>query len=115
MENNAVEEGNKIIAEFMGMTPTMEYRPHSDWNELMPVVDEIEAIEVDTALLPPKASPIPKRLFWVSIQKSNITIGEDYKITGIAERFNYKSKIQATWECVVEFIKWYSQQQAQNK
>lgn len=51
------EEGNKLIAEFMGMRQEAadvwadaktgslvilgEYRPHADWNELMPVVEKI--------------------------------------------------------------------------
>lgn len=132
MTDKEIQEGNKLIAEFIGWKyNSKEYNWrhsridwsswvdlknvghkemffHSSWDWLMPVVEEIEAIEVDTTPLPPRPDPMPKRLFWVSIQKSNITIAEDYKITSIAERFNYKSKIEATWECIVQFIKWYN-------
>ena len=53
-----IKDGNKLIAEFMGMVEQSEnfwvnkstgegrilgdYSPHSDWNELMPVVEKIE-------------------------------------------------------------------------
>lgn len=60
MTTMTVEGGNKIIAEFMGMKPAYsgkeltgwfgsdgrmqilgEYRPHQDWNELMPVWNKL--------------------------------------------------------------------------
>lgn len=136
MTTEKIIEGNKAIAEFMGAvfyndtpmimrqtinSPTTgniitcadKLKYHSSWDWIMPVVEEIEALEVDAAPLPPSATPVPKRIYWFSIQQSNVVVGKDFSIESIFELYDYKkkgiTKIQAVWQAVVQFIQWHTQ------
>lgn len=97
-----ITEGNKIIAEFMGMNmdaPNVwsdketgslrilgEYRPHADWNELMAVIEKIEqAARVD---IYGKACKISQPQLKIDIAHIN------------------EFKIMAVWISSLEFIKW---------
>lgn len=112
-------KGNKLIAEFRFPNAIEEYnsgsidveggilhvgtlifgqfelmRYHSSWDWLMPVVQKIEDLG-----------------YWVEIRDvfctiSNNRVGIKYLKDDIST--HKKSKIEATWFTVVEFIKWYN-------
>jgi hypothetical protein len=104
MENN-----NKLIAEFMGLeeiyTPLLniyeisetetcletDLAYHTDWNWLMPVV---ERIELDMG-------------FDVYIHYNNCTITDGEN--AFENEAEPNQKIYATYQSVVEFIKWYNE------
>lgn len=70
---------------------------HLDWSELMPVVEKIEGKEIDLVIS-------------VVIKNNQCGIyrykGSDYEKN--ISRIKAASKIEATWEAIVEFIKWYN-------
>ena len=99
-------ENNKLIAEFMGFKNYMsdvqqetrminERDYHLSWDWLMPVVEKIESIGFST--------------------QTN-TIGRQHQITqfeifsggALVLSVRSKSKKEATYKAVVEFIKWYN-------
>lgn len=100
MKTEEIIEGNKLIAEFMGLRwnnipvstkgRLMEY--HSSWDWLMLVVEKIES-----------------NGYVVEIKKRWIEIRSDNEIRNIQ---NYiepdQSKIEAVWLAVAEFIKWHN-------
>ncbi len=78
----------------IGKGPIMKF--HSSWNWLMPVVEKIEGIKDDQGYL-------TKVKIWVN--RCDIVFGNDVK------HFPYKlgeTKIEATYTAVIEFIKWYN-------
>jgi hypothetical protein len=104
------EEGNKLIADFMGMKYNPElkrafidgkwrYRTlhfDTDWNWMMSAVKKVEATD--------------DGYYDVRIMGSYceiLTLDEDV-IVQMSEREN--PKITATWLAVVEFIEWYNTQ-----
>lgn len=126
MEDKIIE-GNRLIAEFMEAIkqahisdslfwfdnpPTifsshqwddfaMKY--HSSWDWLMPVVEKIENInntEVD----------IKGNLCLISFIEDGHWTGRVLKGMGGKEKPSNEFKIEAAWEAVVEFIKWYNTQ-----
>jgi hypothetical protein len=119
MENLNVIEGNKLIAEFMGWTQQLdaeerwygawfdqhkvrkawsEFQGHEpllfneSWDWLMPVVEKIEKLGVKVELVG---------------HICRITYNPSYNYV-ISENI---PKIEAVYQAVVEFIKWYNQQQ----
>jgi hypothetical protein len=122
-------ENNKIIAEFMGLSKTKMFfnlktgnyvknenddckvRPtevylknnkpitmfyyHKDWNWLMEVVEKIESLE--------------NTRFDFQINQYNVRIYDHENIEFIVE-LNRDTKIEATYNACVEFIKWYNEQ-----
>lgn len=132
MENKEILEGNKLIAEFMGIknplfqfptsghgvpfaegqylgTDGLAYYPedmryHSDWNWLMPVVDKIEQL------------PSSGGFFFTTIAYQH-NIREAY-VTEIYGRFfgrSENSKLEATFMSVIGFIKWYNKASDKDK
>jgi hypothetical protein len=111
MNKEEIVEGNKLIAKFMGwviddsfpdkgrtyrspkgnieLETTFKY--HVDWNHLMAVVEEIEKEKGVTILL----HPVGCEIYVCGKEISNK---------------NSDTKIKATWLSVVEFIKWYNEQ-----
>lgn len=121
-------EGNKLIAEFMGLFPNpydngrtygtnpvtidgtvyadawlfVEY--HSSWDWLMPVVEKIENIDYG---LP----------YWITIsgvqclieEMINPHTDERETISDVTSDYSH-SKINNVWQAVVQFIKWYNSQ-----
>jgi len=87
---------NKLIAEFMGVKYPMlkgsDLQYHTSWDWLMPVVDKIESLGYDTELV------------------NRLDDGGIYFcINDSAVKASYgKTKIEATYDAVVEFIKTYN-------
>jgi hypothetical protein len=106
-------ENNKLLAEFMGYvntTPTdkdfniyegkelvvkgkvknlieaMSMEFHTDWNWLMEVVEKIESLSEEQKV--------------INFSRQNKSIF-DFKLT--------ESKIEATYNACIEFIKWYNE------
>ena len=110
------EEGNKLIAEFMGLIETepgylyndqfekaflKDYLGYnSSWDWLMPVVEKIDSILPDDQ--------------YVSINYNNCTIDiysfPPFVFNSLTITGEGISKIHATWNCVCEFITWYNEQ-----
>lgn len=118
-------ESNKLIAEFMGITPRLEspdvysysdqpfftvreytaeavmsaiagyVKYHSSYDWLMPVVEKIEGLGHDVSILKNAVG-----LQWCGIGKFS---SNNTKATGT-------TKIEAIYSAVVEFIKWYNKQ-----
>lgn len=113
-----IQEGNKLIAEFMGMVAQStdvwadaktgsivilgEYRPHKDWNELMPVVEKIKDVVSEAG-----------QNGYVETY-SEKTWGSEVKIWGrdiLEPIIRYKSNesfLDAHWNACVDFITWYN-------
>ena len=109
-------EGNKLIAEFMGLEKNdfgywvnkdylfgaqlklfdFELKFHSSWDWLMPVVEKIEK-DMD---------------MWIRIERDYIFVCRFNDYSGIISSSNTfthnKGKIYGVWLAVVEFIKWYN-------
>jgi hypothetical protein len=112
MTEKEINEGNKLIAEFMGFrvfdkryprnhgigAPEAEWRDcivqktkyHSSWDWLMPVVEKIEGLENSDD-------------YEVDIFSNCCDIG------GIIEAVG-KTKIDATYKAITQFIQWYNTQ-----
>lgn len=126
-------KNNKLIAEFMGYSilqyssnnnpvynipvrkedqPGIGYVPefmkyHSSWDWLMSVVEKIESIKDDTL---PYLS-FSQNNFCVSIRNGFCEIISGDFLTTFDEfnRHTGAAKIAATYNAVVEFIKWYNE------
>jgi hypothetical protein len=119
-------ENNKLIAEFMGGLfnkhsnkygignaeyitigklnnvvkainhyDIIDLKYHTDWNWLMEVVEKIESLE--------------NTRFDFQINQYNVRIYDHENIEFIVE-LNRDTKIEATYNACVEFIKWYNEQ-----
>ena len=121
MKKSQVNEGNKLIAEFMVgnpyiskagvyvnrkvfivsgreyLTDRLEY--HSSWDWLMPVVEKIEKI-----VMPENSLPEGNPEYKLSVRIEDTQC----RIEGIFVRKS-DTKISATLIAVVEFIEWHNQ------
>jgi hypothetical protein len=75
-------------------------RYHASWNELMPVVQKIEAIESDDFFG-------EKVRFPVTIASDKVEIGYHY-YSNFADVTEECPKIVALWTVIVDFIQWYN-------
>jgi len=115
------EEGNKLIAEYMqyGYEPNFGkgyYVPddtngparsfvvesklkfHSSWDWLMPVVEKIDSLGYETEILSYNDVKDSSRINQcVILQNNNVIVRPDAK-----------TKIEATWQAVVDFIQWHN-------
>jgi hypothetical protein len=106
----SVEEGNKLIGEFMnhpfikkwkcynykGEFPYKDLKYHSSWDWLMPVVEKISEKKVDVSI----SHACGYDLWHCSIS------GPYEQPPYIHNRSNIMT--EAVWLAVVEFIKWYN-------
>lgn len=117
MENKEIIDGNKLIAEFMGLKDVMSFREqigngfcspvdmkyHTSWDWLMIVVEKIESLGYYTNIL----------------SADNNNKSHTMHITRINEQEQYSlwhdSKIHAVYYAVVEFIKWYNENKENGK
>jgi len=92
------QENNKLIAEFMnyadlGTEGDFSYlKYHSSWDWLMPVVESMESMGYNVSIM---------RRCWVVVFDTNVM----KEIVSIERR---ASKLEVTYEAVVEFIKQYN-------
>ena len=100
---------NKLIAEFLGMELTTDGisqlyytedrslkqipKFHTDWNWLMKVVDKIEGYNYGATL------------FIIEDEKCHVNTQNGFEIDSVGH-----TKIQATYNACVEFVKWYNEQ-----
>ncbi len=104
MENEYIIEGNKLIAEFEGWKESNNFLPYNiSWGWLMPVVEKIIKKHM-TDYYNEYDMSYPESYF--------VTIGSDGKYCSQGTSKN--SLIEATWIAVVEFIKWYNNEQINN-
>ena len=133
MEN--IIENNKIIAEFLDWefddlsetfeTPFLklvepqafgdeqfscklqdfELEFHSDWNWLMSVVEKIENLQDENNCA----------IYNVQIEQSFTEIIDNHTSETIIYNIDADSKIEAVYNTVIEFIKWYNEQNKKNE
>ncbi len=127
MTEKEIQKGNKLIAEFMGWEfhskngfeyyvnnkdrkipcwgeysskiPIEDFDYHLSWDWLMPVVDKIEATFNSIYTDIRKGLPIKKGKYYTYIEVD----GENY-----THAYYGKTKLEATYKAVIEFIKWYN-------
>jgi hypothetical protein len=121
----SVEEGNKLIHRFRGFERIKDttvltddqteawYKKdgvitqgipdyHNDWNELMPVVEKIESIVYNVRIVSDRFQE--NGLF------VNGTTFDVFKREKEIVWVSRKSKINAVWLGVIQFIQWYNEQ-----
>lgn len=111
-------ENNKLIAEFLGYSqPHPDYpdttywykkdcQPltillfHSDWNWLMGVIEKIESL------------PAMKDNgnFFFEINQDSVTVFNSTRMDIVIEVIGQGSRINNTYQAVIEFIQWYNEQ-----
>lgn len=87
---------------------------HSSWDWLMPVVEKIETIELEGSHII-EGEPYHNVNFGVFIKPDNthinlygdMTVWEQF----IEPKFDGLGRLSATYNAVIEFIKWYNQKQ----
>lgn len=114
--NKEILEGNKLIAEFVteepevlrrdlkraGTLESMQY--HESWDWLMPVIEKIEkntSYELTTSY--------DKRFEFIGWSVHWFTLKASDEILGYIEDKRFNTKINAAWYAMVEFIKWYNE------
>ncbi len=126
--DNKIEEDDKLIAKFMGAKLTgrggkrvltlkgKQIFDYHEWATLMPVVEKIESLRNVGEYLKFTVS-IEDKESWINcfydyngIHKSSI--GNIYKydkwMSGLVEN----NKLLATYETIIEFIKWYNKEKS---
>ncbi len=127
LDKDILEAGNIAIARFMGDykfdyitvgdTPPERLRYHSDWNQLMGVVEKIRLISVGdnrmNKLLSYKIEmECHAKSFSCRISKSWWEPGQ-YNEENICARRDTTSLIDVTYKAVIKFIQWYNNQSKQ--
>lgn len=124
--NKEILEGNKLIANFMGLETKVNSRGslctvpdedlqfdyiayHSSWDWLMPVVEKISKIPIpDRPVIFNGEDTFYDTYFPRTFGMMNSETNEYLvRINTFALHYS-KSLITATYEAVVEFIKWYN-------
>lgn len=110
MTDQELIAGNRLIRTFMEHdVSSIRYAYSSDWNALMSVVAKIESLELDRAdfevWIHRWRTDIVSLRKGHSIRKSRFEI--DVEEAG--------SKILATYQSILKFIKWYNEQGSQHR
>lgn len=125
-----VTENNKLIAEFLvknegGLVKLKEnifstidefeipddyltlkdLKYHKDWNWLMSVVEKIENLQDENNCA----------IYNVQIEQSFTEIIDNHTSETIIYNIDADSKIEAVYNTVIEFIKWYNEQNKTNE
>ena len=97
-EEREILMGNLLICNFMQQGDiAVRAKYHSSWDWLMPVVEKIESL-------------VTPNSFDVDIHENYCTIYQgNYKKICSSSDNTGRSKIAATWDCVVKFIQWLNQ------
>jgi hypothetical protein len=111
MDIEEIQENNKLIGEFMGLIISnrenydsqlhtnvdADLKFHSSWDWLMPVVEKIELIEtIDVDILQNGT-----RIYeWRS---GGLVIADN------VANISYDRKIEHTYDAVIQFIKWFNE------
>jgi hypothetical protein len=118
MTQEEINEGNKLIAEFVNPekhSTGLFYRTavgkpwlspyqmcyHSSFDWLMPVVEKIEALDYRVEIYD----------CYCDIYAPSNVQKDAYTELIATSKNESKNKIEATWYAVVQFIKWYNTQQ----
>ena len=119
MTDSEILEGNKLIAEFMGIQvidneidspfrPNLncfrenELKYHSDWNWLMPVVGKISTIKFRFGRFSTKIVTLSREPYCRMDSTAKSFRNSSYNGTPL---------INAVYETVLDFIKWYNKTQ----
>lgn len=112
-ENN-IRETNVLIAEFMGINKLssnvlkkallsdLDY--HLSWDSLMPVIEKIESLKENLHSLDVQ----------MCVDRIAILVNASPLYVDIRQ-FSKKSKIEAVYKAVIEFIKWYNENSAKKE
>lgn len=127
MTKEEINEGNNLFAKFLGyvnttpldnyfniyqnkegkMLETMSMSFHSDWNQLMEIVDKIESLDLSDIKIKNKETYFGASAI-ITINSFSCSI----EIVGVYTDFikitESKTRIEATFRLCVEFIKWYN-------
>lgn len=111
MESKQIEEGNDLVAHFMGIPKVHpnDRKYHSSWDLLMPVVEKISRIEFERRY----DEDAEKWIIWTH---HPVTFGMLDEQGRPMVRFYCNTLhiadtlIQAAWNAVVDFIKWHNEQ-----
>lgn len=116
IEEDETNEKNKLIAEFMGIqtpdglifqdTNTKEFHSikyHTSWDWLMPVVEKIDSMLADDEYI-----TIEYKTAYIDIYAPS-WIFPDYKGDSFTISGSGQTKIEAVYNCVMEFITWYNE------
>ncbi len=128
-------DGNKLIAEFLGLYVTdfngtyhfvckdeqknkdlnqawlfrlKEAKYHSSWEWLMPVVDKIEGLGYDSRI----HNYDSESTYFVDFVD---VMNENTEAACVSKHYTEANKIQTVWLAVVEFIQWHNKETNPNQ
>lgn len=96
-----IVEGNKLIAEFMGMKFG---KYHTLWDWLMPVVDKINNTKVGDKWFRVVIAPTQCMILVYAHGGMSVPMKEPEFHVGAKEKM-----IEAVWQAVIQFLQWYNQ------
>ena len=100
-------EGNKLIANFMGVQFSEEMEYDASWNLLMPVFEKINSIEgswFETVDIVIEKRTTSIRVYQLEAEKEDWS----YNCIWSISRGNDDSKILEIWEAIIDFINFYN-------
>ncbi len=115
MTKEEILEGNKLIAQFLGLTIITDeislfdtnYKPlakyHESWNDLMPVVEKIESTRDYYVKIYGNQAYVQCKVM------ADTTILTSQKYVAGSAYTEENTKLSNTWSAIVEFIKWYNE------
>ncbi len=92
------EEIKILIANFVEVSPDVDWNYRYDWTDLMPVIEKIESIDKGTYGI----STDP----W-SMEIIEYASGKEESVVKI-ERYDGESKKEMYYQLAIEFITWYN-------